>query len=299
MWVILIGFLIGAILGSFIEASSKRVSRHQSIKGRSYCLRCKHNLNWYDLFPVLSYLSLKGCCRYCKNPIPKDDLLVEVMMGILTALFLWHYLPDLGLLTNLNTSTILLFADILFKLAAVAVLVIIFLIDLRTGLIPDKITYPASIAALVYLLSIAGIKSFIFYQQLNSNIIGKYLLPPHSNYFYDQLIRLWTAVGFNIASAILSALIFILIIIVTKGKGMGWGDVKFVFFMGLILGFPNIIVAIFLAFLSGAIISLLLIAINKKHFGQTIPFGPFLSLGTFLALLYGNKIIDWYLKLRI
>lgn len=87
------------------------------------------------------------------------------------------------------------------------------------------------------------------------------------------------------------------LILVTGGKGMGGGDVKLGAFLGLMLGFPNALVALMLAFLSGAIISLVLIVLGRKHFGQVIPFGPFLVLGSLIALFWGNQIIDWYLHL--
>lgn len=87
------------------------------------------------------------------------------------------------------------------------------------------------------------------------------------------------------------------LIFVTRGKGMGGGDVKLGALMGLVLGFPQSILAVILAFLSGAIISLILIFGGKKHFGQTIPFGPFLVLGSLITLFWGMQIIDWYLHL--
>jgi leader peptidase (prepilin peptidase)/N-methyltransferase len=77
---------------------------------------------------------------------------------------------------------------------------------------------------------------------------------------------------------------------------MGWGDVKYVFFLGLALGYPNLLVGLFLAFLLGAITALILVAFKRKEFGQTIPFGPFLSLGAFIALLWGSKLLDFYLQ---
>ena len=87
------------------------------------------------------------------------------------------------------------------------------------------------------------------------------------------------------------------LIIITKGKGMGGGDVKLGAFMGLMLGFPQSLLAIVLSFISGAIFSIFLIIFGKKHFGQAIPFGPFLVFGSLVSLFWGNLIIDWYLHL--
>ncbi len=87
------------------------------------------------------------------------------------------------------------------------------------------------------------------------------------------------------------------LIIITKGKGMGGGDVKLGAFIGLMLGFPQSILAIVSAFITGALFSVILLITGKKHFGQSIPFGPFLVLGSLISLFWGNQIINWYLHL--
>jgi prepilin signal peptidase PulO-like enzyme (type II secretory pathway) len=78
---------------------------------------------------------------------------------------------------------------------------------------------------------------------------------------------------------------------------MGIGDVKLAFLMGLILGFPNILVSLFLAFFLGAIIGIGLVISGKKQLSSEVPFGPFLVTGTFIALFWGQKIVDWYLNI--
>lgn len=77
---------------------------------------------------------------------------------------------------------------------------------------------------------------------------------------------------------------------------MGFGDVKFVIFMGFFLGFPNIIVGLFISFLLGAIIGLLLIAVKKKKIKSQVPFAPFLIIGTLVAYFYGGVLMDIYLS---
>lgn len=100
----------------------------------------------------------------------------------------------------------------------------------------------------------------------------------------------------NILTALGIAGFFYALILITKGKGMGGGDVKLGGFIGLGLGFPNGIVAIFLAFLLGAAFSIVALILRKKRLGQHIPFGPFLVLGSLIALFWGEKIINWYLQ---
>lgn len=282
-----LGLLVGLVLGSFVKAASDRVIVNKSLWGRSYCLSCKHKLAWYDLLPLFSYLFLRGKCRYCQKNIPLGNLLTEIVFGLVSAWLFYNLVTPGG-------DWLFLSLELTFKLFVIAVLVIVFLVDLKTGLIPDKITYPAIAVSLGYLLFSTGLKSWFYYQGLIAEPLGKYLSPPYSNYVYEYVGRLWVPVGWTILATLFVTLIFALLIIVTRGKGMGWGDVKYVPFLGLALGFPNIIVGVFLAFLIGAIFSLLLIALKKKHFGQTIPFGPFLSLGSLIALFFGSEIIEWY-----
>src|SRR4030081_3703588 len=85
IWFSLLGFVLGTVLGSFALALAERSLNEKSFLGRSYCPECKKTLRWYDLFPIFSYLSLKGKCRYCHKKIPIEFPLVELIMGILIA----------------------------------------------------------------------------------------------------------------------------------------------------------------------------------------------------------------------
>lgn len=245
-----LGFLVGVILGSFVKAASERLLENRSILGRSYCKECQKTLAWYDLFPVLSYLQLKGRCRYCHKPIPQSDLYVEILMG--TAVGVWSMVY--GVWWDLPYT--------IFTLFIFTILALVFFVDLKSGLILDKITYPAIVVSLLYRL-----------------IFTPTLLIP--------------AVFVSLALVVA----FIFLILITHGKGMGWGDIKYVLFLGLSLGFPKAVVGVFLAFLIGAIISLFLISCGKRRFGQTIPFGPFLSLGAYFGLTWGENFLNWYLTL--
>jgi len=93
----------------------------------------------------------------------------------------------------------------------------------------------------------------------------------------------------HLVSSIAAGGFFLAIFLVTKGRGMGFGDVLYSLFMGFILGFPGIIIGLYIAFLTGAILSLILVLLKKKKlYGDTIPFGPFLVFGTILVMLWGN-----------
>ncbi len=124
----------------------------------------------------------------------------------------------------------------------------------------------------------------------------KHYLIPDKVVFPAILITLVFNYQF-ILTALGAGLLFLLIVLATRGKGMGIGDIKLAFLMGLILGWPNIMVALFSAFFVGAIIGIILIVSGKKGLKSEVPFGPFLVFGTFLAMFWGQSIMTWYLNI--
>lgn len=148
--------------------------------------------------------------------------------------------------------------NLIFNLIITYSLLAIFVSDLIYTTIPDEIVFPTLFIVFIYLV----------FQPLNFLI---------SNF----LISLLTA-GF-----------FYLLVLITRGRGMGLGDVKLAGLMGLILGWPKIIVALYLAFLTGAFFGVILILLKKKKFGQHIAFGPFLTTATFVSLFWGERIYQW------
>ena len=133
-------FLFGLSVGSFLNCVVFRLGKKQGfINGRSYCPFCKHFLVWYDLIPVLSFIILYRCCRYCKKRISYQYPLVELATGILFVLIL---------ITNNQLSIISYF----YYLLITCFLVIIFVYDLKHFIIPDKILYPAIAISFLYLI---------------------------------------------------------------------------------------------------------------------------------------------------
>jgi leader peptidase (prepilin peptidase)/N-methyltransferase len=110
---------------------------------------------------------------------------------------------------------------------------------------------------------------------------------------YIQLI------GWSYASGIGIGLFFLILILATKGRGMGGGDMKLGVFIGLVLSFPHSLAALMLAFLFGSVLGVGLIISRLKKFGETIPFGPFLSLASIIILIWGDQIINWYLNFNL
>ena len=297
-WFSVIGFILGIILGSLSGALVDRSLKNKSFMGRSYCISCKKNLRWYDLFPVLSFLIYRGKCRYCHNKIPKEVLFTEITLGILIGFLFWHSSGSFpGFENYFSLAQFVL--DLIFKVFFVVILLILAITDLKKTLIPDRIVIPSLWIAFSSLLVLTGYKIFYLYLYLSNTEIGRFLLPPHSDYFYRHSFYHIQDLITTILVALGIGGFFLVIIILTKGKGMGGGDVKLGAFIGLGLGFPNAILALMLSFISGAVVALTLILFGRKSFGQTIPFGPFLVLGAIIAIFYGEQIINWYLGLRV
>ena len=249
-------FILGLEVGSFLNVVIYRIHKKESfLKGRSYCPHCRHKLNWYDLIPLLSFVFLKGKCRYCKKSISIQYPLVEIATGILF-LTIFKFL-------GINEFSFLSFQSIYlwYLLVIISISIIIFVYDLKHLLISDVLIYSATGIVLLYRL-------------IN---------------LQDLKISFLSAIG--------AMLFFLFIFLISKGKWLGFGDVKLVFFMGLFLSFPNILVALFLSFLIGAIIGVAMISFKKGTLKSEVPFGPFLITGTYLALFFGEKIVDWYMNL--
>lgn len=296
LWVVF-GFILGTILGSFIKALADRSLLRKKFWGRSKCPYCKTALSWYDLLPILSYLFLKGKCRYCHKNIGVEYLMVEIVMGVLTAFLIYRYFHNFNYSAYPVHFLPIIFLDILSKIFFITVLAALFLTDIKKMLIPDRIIIPSIIVGLILGIILAFSKTFYLYYNLSQTPFGRHLLPPESDYFRRHAVLIFDPFIFAVFVAILTGGFFWGLIIITKGKGMGGGDVKLGAFLGIMLGFPNAVISLVLAFLIGAIFSLILIAFGKKKFGATIPFGPFLVIGSLISLFWGSQIFNWYINL--
>lgn len=247
--ILLFLFILGACFGSFINVVADRLPNGQNIfLGHSRCDHCRKTLKPYDLIPIVSYIFLRGRCRYCKKEIPKRVLIVEIVSGgFFVILFLTGFV---------NWIVYALYCAIFLTLLAITI------IDIQKGIIPDA------------LLLVFGFFSLLL-------VLGSPTpLLPH------------------IITAFLSFIFFLVIFFITRGRGIGFGDVKYSFFIGFLLTPPQLIIAFYTAFLTGALISIILIIRGKKRLkGGSIAFGPFLSLGIIIALLFENQILQFVLPL--
>lgn len=295
-WVL--GFIIGICLGSFTKVIADRSLTNKSFWGRSYCENCKRNLAWYDLFPVFSYLIFRGKCSHCRKKFSPEYLLIEVLMGLLVAGIFNKIIPGQFLELNLVSWGVLTLSLVMYLVITI-VLVAVFITDFKTGYIPDRITHPGLWILFILQIVSSVYNITLFYLSLKFSDLGKYLLPGYSNYFYVHALEIANPLIYGSLMALVLGSFFYLLIVLTKGKGMGGGDLKLGVFLGLAFGFPYSIVVLMLSFLLGSVFGVGLILIGKKKFGQTLPFGPFMSLAGLIVIFWGNEILNWYLNLSL
>lgn len=283
-------FIFGLFFGSFLNVVADRVINGKPIvKGRSECDHCKKKLASNDLIPLLSYFMNGGKCVHCKKKIsvwyPVSELLAG---GLFFAVAYW-----LDLASDINMLWVwILFIYLLFVSSAYIVL---FLTDAKYGYLPNKIVNPTIVVVVLFNLFHLVSRITTSYSNLAKDPFGKYLI--EAGYFQDQAIRLGKEYLLTILVAIIIGLFFYMLTKIKNGQAMGGGDVKLALLIGLFNHFPANVLAIFLGFFFGAAYSIILMATGKKNMKDTVPFGPFLILGSLVALFFGSQILSWYIGL--
>lgn len=257
-------FILGASIGSFLSVLILRSIEGETwVKGRSRCDYCFTQISWYDNIPLLSYFMLGGKCRNCHKPI----LPIHPMIELLTAtLFVWWYWG--GFIFFKLTQTPFSFLQPSFWLLVGLLFIYIFIIDLNYMIIPDRAVLALGVLAILYRLSLTA-----------SGIMQ-----------IDDLF-------YTVIASVVTSLFFFGLWYFTGGKGMGFGDVKIVIPLSLLLGPNKTIVAMFLSFILGSLVGVILMMFGGKNMKTKIPFGPFLIVSTVISLLFGEKMFSLYLSL--
>ncbi|MBU0573091.1 MAG: prepilin peptidase, partial [Candidatus Margulisbacteria bacterium] len=249
-------FVLGAVIGSFLNVCICRLPRDKSILfPPSHCPNCNARIRNSDLVPIVSYLLLRGKCRGCGKKISIQYPLVE-LIAALTFLFI-----------KLKFSYQLIPIEALdygffFLALFCALLIIIFFVDLEHQVIPDSLIYIGVPAGLIFAL-------------ISGNIIGAIV---------GGLLGLalfWAIAWFG-------RLAF-------KKEALGQGDIRLAVMMGVFLGWEKFLLAAFLSYIIGAVAGIALLAFKNKKLGEYIPFGPAMVCGAYLALFYGSEMIAFYL----
>jgi leader peptidase (prepilin peptidase) / N-methyltransferase len=257
MYLVLVAIL-GLLFGSFVNAAVWRLKVKKPIANdRSICPKCKHQLRVLDLVPVLSYLWLRGRCRYCHKPISPQYPLVEMATA---GLFVWSY-------TVWALNTISDYVSLGFWLAILVGLIILALYDLKEMLLPDRVLKPLVLLVISWQVALLVLEGDL----------GAFIS--------------------HLAAAFVLGLAFYGLYAISSGRWMGGGDVKLVFVLGLILGLSKSLVAMLLAFNTAAIYSLLMLGTRRLSRKDLIPFGPFLIAATVVAQLHGQQLLELYQRL--
>lgn len=237
-------FLYGIVIGSFLNVCIYRIPEKESIMPRSHCMNCSGTLHWYDMFPVFSYIILKGRCRYCGAKISKQYPLIEALNGILyVVVFMANGININSVLYCLMTS----------------VLIVLTMIDERTFEIPLCLN--------ITLAVIGAVMCVIDRQNISLHLVGMVCV----------------------------SLVLFIIYFLSGGRAIGGGDVKLMAAAGLILGWKLTILAFILACILGSVIHLIRMKVSGAE--HMLAMGPYLSLGIFIAALWGDRMIDWYVNI--
>ncbi len=249
--------LLGLFVGSFINVCIDRLPRGRSIiNPPSHCSDCNQKLGILDLVPLLSYIWLRGRCRYCRAPILFRSPLVEGATAFLFTFLYWKF--GLGL-------------EMVIFLVYTSLLIIIFFIDLEHQLVLDRVTYPGMAIALALSFFSPGLREVSL---LVEGAVGQAL----------------SALAGGVLGLALMALPFII-----YRRGMGMGDIKLGALVGLMTGYPLIFIVVILSWISGGLLAAILLVLKIRGRKDPIPFAPFLVTAALITLLWGQVIWQWYI----
>jgi leader peptidase (prepilin peptidase)/N-methyltransferase len=256
---VLIAFIFGAMVGSFLNVCIARIPNDESIVDPpSHCPKCKAAIAFHDNVPLFSYLWLRGRCRSCSETISPRYFIVELLMGLMAVALLYRF----GLSYEFLVGFIF-----------VAAMIVISVIDLDVRIVPDVISLPGIV--LGFFFSVVG---YFFAADMDD------IIPTP----VSSVVGILAGGGFLLATAWIYEKI-------TGVEGMGGGDIKLLGMMGAFLGWPSVPVTLFIASVLGSIIGLLCMAMTGAGRRLALPFAPFLCSGAVIHLFFSRQIIQFYL----
>jgi len=254
--------LLGLAIGSFLNVLILRLPREESWlkKARSFCPLCDRVLKAVELIPVVSFLIQRGKCGGCKKKISWQYPAVELATVVLFMLAFLNYFHDNFLSVQ---DLILMVTDFLF----IAVLIVVFVIDVKHFLIIPKLIYP--MIPIAFILNLWG-----------------------SGWSMQ-------AAGDMIFAGLVGFLFYWIQHFISKGKWVGGGDMKLALLLGVMLGMQWLLMTLLISYVVGALIAIILLITKKMDRKSQLPMAAFLAPVSVLMILYGNIILDWYIKLLL
>ena len=266
-------FILGAIIGSFLNVVILRLNTGRGLNGRSGCLSCNKQLHWYELVPIISFFALRRRCSGCESKISWQYPLVEISTALifcgvfLKQLNIFYYAPSLAIV------------ELIFYLVIWSTLVVVFVYDLKHTIIPNFLAY--SFAGLAFILNLIQIPFDFWFET-------KFLLDILSGFiFFIPFFCLWYF---------------------SNGRLIGLGDGKLALGIGFLLGFVSGLSALVLAFWIGAVFSIFLMLVKRLNISShnitiksEIPFAPFLIIGTLILFFVPFDLLSiaWLFNLNV
>ena len=258
---VIIFFLFGLIIGSFLNVLVYRLHDAETILGRSMCRHCRHQIRWYDNIPLISFVLLAGKCRDCQGKIAWQYPFFEFLTGIFFALTAAFFLPVL------DTGN---WAEFIWLLVIISLFLTIAVYDIKYMEIP-----------LILLVVSAGVTLLFLLSTWHS---GEHFLT--------------SELGLGIFGGLAVALFFFALVYASRETWMGWGDVWLGGVAGMIVGLPLVLFMLTLSFGFGAIVGLIQIRFSGKNLKTQIPFAPYLVVGVLLTIFLPKifpRIMDLFL----
>jgi prepilin signal peptidase PulO-like enzyme (type II secretory pathway) len=265
----LILLIVGLVVGSFLSVVIYRETQDEEtdksaisllppwVLGRSYCDHCKKALSWYENIPLLSFIVQQGKCRHCHKRINVSYPLIEMFTAFE---FVWIYWLIQRLSFFRQMEGFFSLGVLVFWLFIFSLSIVLSIIDIKSGILPDSLVLTGSSVVALLRLLITGRWEFIL-------------------------------------TGLVLFIFFLFLYLITQGKGIGFGDVKLAFFIGVVLGWWQwALVAMFIAFLTGAVAGVILIVVKRKTMKSSLPFGPFLLGGMLIAKILGEYVWGLYMS---